>query len=488
MNQPLMQTNADPAEGSNIVPLPKSGNLVEPDRTCHNSKTTSPAIRTEPKYPVHVMRYKGRSWRLFKRSLAADATWHVVFHRAGIREPHTLRTSSITHAEAEARALIDRWLAGFLRPNRNASACTIGEIVRVVELLPIAASLKCRADYVWSLRWVLRLALGVDKDERDGRDVSIDGLRVDVLCKDTARRFFSAVTVRANGLDQGQRNTWLRTATTLWANSLALFAPRPLDALRNTFNLRIPSLEDWRKGRKLFLTEKVASGSDFERPDDATIRRTFVEWMRLARMPGYVLPTALRHGPALSDVDRRNMFVAVGLALSCGLRASEFRKARWSWFTVEKGRPLLSAGDVKVKNKSGQLRVRPLNPFWIILNRTVDRMGWRGAPEEYCLVSREQVQIVGRSNAFTRGGQCDRTYWASYLVGKWLRWLGWRTQKTNHALRDLSASYVTMKFGLTRAKLFCRHGQQATTEAHYGRFVDEDTMDDSRALRWLTWA
>lgn len=461
--------------------MPDAHNQVEPGLSCHEAKTTSPAIPAKAtKYAVRMLVYKGRRWRLFKRSEALDARWHIVLQREGIREPHTLRTSSVTHAEAEAKVIIDRWLDGFLRPRRNAQASTIREVVAVVPHLPIAASQKCRDSYVWSLRWVLRLALG--------NDASVDELRADVLSKDTARRFFDQVTARANQLEQAQRNTWLRTATTFWSNACALFAPRPLDAMRTTCKLQLPALDDWRQGRKLFLTEKVASGSSFERPDDETIRKMFVEWVRLARTPGYVVPLATRHGPVLSDTDRRNMFIAIGLALSCGLRASEFKKARWGWFSIEKGRPLLSAGQVNVKNKSGSLRVRPLDPFWTILNRTIDRNAWRGAADEFCLASRTQERIVGRSNAFHRGGKCDRLYWPTYLVGKWLRGLGFRMQKTNHCLRDLSASYITMRWGLERARIFCRHGQQATTQAHYGRFLDEDVMDDEKALGWLTWA
>jgi hypothetical protein len=156
------------------------------------------------------------------------------------------------------------------------------------------------------------------------------------------------------------------------------------------------------------------------------------------------------------------IFTAVGLALACGLRLGEIEKARWAWWQTSNGRPLLADGSVNVKNHSGALAVRPLDPFWTILNRTIDRHGWRSDPAEYCLA-----------------GDCasDREFWCQHVLSKWLRWLGWRTQKAAHALRDLSASYVTMKFGLDRARIFCRHGQVATTAVHYSTFIDEDMMD-----------
>jgi hypothetical protein len=45
-----------------------------------------------------------------------------------------------------------------------------------------------------------------------------------------------------------------------------------------------------------------------------------------------------------------------------------------------------------------------------------------------------------------------------------------------------------MKFGLERAKLFCRHSTLATTESHYSNFVSEDKLDNPKSLRWLRWA
>jgi integrase len=66
--------------------------------------------------------------------------------------------------------------------------------------------------------------------------------------------------------------------------------------------------------------------------------------------------------------------------------------------------------------------------------------------------------------------------------------LGWTTQKINHALRDLVASKLTMKYGLDAARDWCRHSQQATTEKHYNRFRRRSEQLDTKKLAWLKWA
>lgn len=465
---------------NNIVPLPSQANTVQPTQTHPTAKTTS--------NPRHTFKYAGRKWRLFKRSRRPDASWYVEFQRAGVRTLRSLETTSITHAETEAKSYIDAFLqhrrdqrSGLA--HRDAAAATLAQVFAIVPNLPITAGQSTRNSYVWSLRWVLRLALDVTDDQ-------IPALRADVLSKDTARRYFTAVMAKARQIaSQGERATFLRTACTFFDNARALFAPLPLDALRETFGLVVPAgIDDFRNGKKLFLREKISQGSEFERPPDAVVRRTLVEWVKLGKTRGYQIPTARRHGPELSELHRRNVFIAVGLALSCGLRAGEFEQVRWNWFRTENGRPLLSSTDAQVKNRSGAIKVKPLGPFWDILNRTIDRNGWRGQSDDYCLAEREKEHVTGKPACVTRGGASDRVEWPKTLASQWLRWLGWTTQKTNHALRDLAASWVTMKFGLERARIFCRHGQSSTTASHYNRFVDADVMDNPKRLAWLRWA
>lgn len=486
-NQPFaLEDHATPAGCTHIV----SANLVytvTPGHTCPPSKTPQ-----APHTPSHPFKYAGRHWRLFKRDVAPDSPWQIEWQRSidgrTDRQRHSLHSSSLTHALAAAKALIDRWLAGHRRPKKSEACASLREVLAIVDQLPITASLASRASYVWSLRWVLRLALGIT-------DAQVDELRADVLSKDTARRFWNAAMTHANGIgDQSERSKYLRNCVTFYDNAKALFAPLPLDAMKETFHLKLPSLEDFRNGRKLFLREKVETVAEFTPPPQAIERRTLVEWVRLGRTPGYTFPGEHKHGGALSEIDRRNMFIAVGLALAFGFRKGDFIRARWNWFVRDESGPLCRVQGERQKNRRSVIEVSAVDPFWTILNRIVDRNGWRSgpdwqsSPDAYCLAERASEPIAQRGSRFKRGGVSDRTYWPAYLVGHWLRWLGWTTQKTNHALRDLVASKLTMKYGLDAACDWCRHAQQATTESHYNRFKRRSEQINPKRLAWLRWA
>lgn len=470
-----------------------------------------------PKLPHATYDYRGH-WPLSKPSHDPRACWQItlVWRKAWGGGParkrvrRSLGFSGLADAKVVAKGVVDRFLLGALAPQAPVvQTCRLVDIIGpiagwpdalgVVPALPITANLTTRRSYVWSLRWVVRLALALD-------DAAIEGLRSEALNKDFARKFFAEVMRRANLIaSQGERATWLNTATTFYNNARCLFAPAPLDALRETHKLVIPaSIEDFRKGQKLFLAEKLSDASDFERPPDAVVLATWREWLRLGVTPGYAVPGAHKSTPRgqvghtmalapLSELDRRNAFIVVGLALSCALRIDEIERVKWDWFRIENGHPLLCEYAVNVKNRSGGLRVKPLDPFWRTLNRIVDRNGWRppaaasgatGGAGAYCLAERPQSQ----AGMIVRGGKCDRTEWPKTHVARWLRWLGWTTQKSNHALRDLSCSWVTMKFGLDRACIHARHKHSSTTAKHYNRFVDADVMDDFKRLAWLSWA
>jgi integrase len=224
-------------------------------------------------------------------------------------------------------------------------------------------------------------------------------------------------------------------------------------------------------------------------PPDAQ-RRMLVEWTRLARSPGYCIPTCAgeSHGHPLSDLDRRNMFIAVGLMLAFGFRKSDAQRARWNWFERDEHGPLCRVRDVTQKNKQTTWEVSAVDPFWTILQRGLDRNGWRGAPDDFCLAARVKEKALHSTLNYFRGGESDRAYTVFFLVGRWLRWLRWNTQKTNHALRDFTASKLTMRYNLRATAKWCRHSSQATTEQHYSRFESRAEQTQTHKLAWLRWA
>ena len=465
-------------------------NTVEPTLIGSDSKATSPAPRQG--YPSHKFRYAGRPWRIFKRSHKSEASWYIEFELDKKRELKSLETSSKAHAEAEAKSYIDEFLAkrrdarrGIVAPKSALKYSPLSAIIGrartedfgLLLQLPTANSAgeRARKLYGWSLRWVLRVALGIEDD-------AVDQLTTEVLNRDTVRAFFDRVSQNAAALpNQADRINYLHNAYQFFTNSQALLAPRPLEAMRSTHNLVLPDLTAWREGRKVF-GQSLPARNKSELPSDAVLRRTLREWIRIAQTPGYALPggdhTSLKKvlGPdlpvrPLSELDRRNLFITVGLELSCGLRIAETRKVRRDWVTTEAGLPLLRDLRVDVKNRTGKIEISPLDPFWHILWFWIRKNGWDVGPEELLI-----------------SGDASDLEWPERHGSRWLRHLGWETSKTNHALRDYSASMITMRYDIGQACDWCRHSTIATTEKSYNRFVKLSKRVDPRKLRWLRWS
>lgn len=477
--------------GSDNANPPTSRNRVEPGGIHQPGKTASPATRTRTAtLPSHRFKYAGRFWRIYKRTAASDAPWYLQFQRDGQRYPASLKTASKAHAELEAKSFIDAWQAR-ARADRSgittraASYSTVGELFATVEHLNIKANTKSRLNYTQALTLAIRRALDL------APAADINALSCGIFTDKTAAAYFARMESEAakcpTQLEALRlRRTWVSEFNT----AKALFAPRSEYQLRQVHGLRLPPLLDWQRAIRIHGPQKLSKGADFQRPDDAILRRTLQEWVKLGRTPGYRVPgcDGESHGDPLSELDRRNMFIAIGLELACGLRKSETLRVRESWSKTFSGVPHLSDRDTTAKDGSASIEVVPVNPYWRVLQGTIDRNGWRGAPEELLLRARPKTEHPHRGIRYTTGGESDREVWPFWLIGRWLRGLGWETQKTNHALRDWTASLVTMKFGLNVASAWCRHKKQDTTQAHYNRFVTLAKQTDARKLAWFKWA
>jgi integrase len=170
---------------------------------------------------------------------------------------------------------------------------------------------------------------------------------------------------------------------------------------------------------------------------------------------------------AAEDAD---LFLAIGLELSFGLRLGEVRQARWGWLTVRAGVPMLDtsggAEAVHVKNRTGAILVRALDPYWSTLRVRCDRDSLRATPADP--VIRRPAAIGNAVSAF-------------------LRRHGWTTTRTNHALRDYAGSQVYMRFSPHDAMTWLRHGNVQVTTDYYTSFVSAAKMIDRDALG-IEWA
>ena len=469
-------------------------------RTQPNSPTASGTAST--KFPRENFKYRGKNWRIFKRAADADANWYFYFEANKQRfGPMSLGSSSKQHALGEAKLKIDLHFekrenalrSSMVRPAAKTFSPLSSIIGRagtddfgVVLVVPTKkmAGERARKSYAWSLRWCLRLALDVT-------DEQIDSLTAAVLNKETARKFFDAIA-RQSALipDQSQRNTFVRTAHSFFNNARALFAPRPLEAMRTTHSIMLPEkavITEFREGHKTY-GQGVPPPNRATLPSDAVIARTLREWIRIAQTPGYQIPGGDRTRVAdvgqdhalspLSEMDRRNLFVAIGIMLACGFRVSETKRIRRNWITSEKGMPLVQDLNTKAKDGTGKIEVSPLDPFWRVLWFWIRKNNWDVGPADLLLTARDGE----------RGGETDRNWWPDAHASHWLRWLGWKTNKTNHALRDYSASMITMRYGLGEACDWCRHKTLTTTERNYSRFVKLSKRVDAKKLKWIRWA
>ena len=477
--------------------MPNQPNRVELTGIDQRAKTTSNPHQAGR----HYFKYAGRQWRLFKRSKKLDAFWYIEFERKGQIPPRQLRsleTSSKAQAEAEAKSYIDAWLqhrrderSGLAPKQQVQTFSTLAELADVLPRLTIKASQKTRLDYLANLHRCLVPALGIERS-------AVAAIRLDALTDAAAAKFFAWVETEAIKLpSQAERHRFRGSWVSMFNTANALFAPRAEYQFTKTFGLQFPDLKHWRNAAKIHGPH-LPRESGPAIPDDAILRRTLIEWVKLGRTTGYVCrnrdhrtrvngKTTFVPGP-LSELDRRNMFLAIGLELSCGLRKSESPRARWNWRKTFSGVPHLSERDTEVKNATGEIHIVPVDPFWNFMINTARRNGWIGSDDDTLLTARTKTAGDHRGLVFSHGGHTDATYWPFAHIGWWLRDLGWETQKTNHALRDYTASMITMRYSLADASEWCRHSSITTTQGSYNRFVAMGKRVNKKLLAWLKWA
>lgn len=433
-----------------VLPMQTRDNAARCDTMPTASQTASLA------FPRFFLTFAGKKWRIFKR--AGSPCWYLVFQKDGKRHLHSLGDTTKETACEAAKLKIRAWKEGRLDVLRRSMERPAGkQFSSMTEFCAAALASPCgklssREDQVAKLRRVI---------QRAGRNP--DTCTTVVFSDDTAKDYFRHVEQHAQTItNQKRRNSYIGSALATFTGSMATIAPAKL---RHYENLTLPDVTSWREAlKKSGVKHNKARG--FDAPPLPMVRAMMREWVRIAQDGDYA------HVPHRFEFDRRNVFLAMGLMLSFGLRKSEVAQVRWEWFTRDNYGPVLR-GDALVKNGSGELRMTPLNPFWRIFNHFATVRGWR------------------KASGPVLDGTCSadvRDYPFTH-IGLILRRLGWETQKTNHALRDLAASLITTKFGANKAQWWARHSSVTTTEAHYSRFVDQRAaLTQANVLPWLNFA
>jgi integrase len=136
-------------------------------------------------------------------------------------------------------------------------------------------------------------------------------------------------------------------------------------------------------------------------------------------------------------------------------------------------------GEAHVKNGTGRVQVRALDPFFTILQARVQTRGYRADlfnPQS--AIRNPQYILSGPITARADG--------TPRAVSAWLRSLGWKTQKTNHALRAYAGSQIAMKYGIYEASTWLRHSTVKVSETHYSHFIQKfrPQNPDDLPVRW----
>ena len=243
----------------------------------------------------------------------------------------------------------------------------------------------------------------------------------------TVRAWTRDAQARAAGQpDQEGSNRVLRSANSILRQALALFAPRYVGHMRDA-GLVVPDLTEFRAEAQQQRFRGTAK-RNWHPPSQEVIDRTLAAWR------------------ASADTDR-NRYVAIWLELSCGLRKGEISQARWSWVREHE-----LAGSANVKNRTGQVRVQPLEPYWTEGIRTA-------LPELFGPQCADGLLIGGTDT--------ERNEGVFRRVSALLRDCGWESRTTNHALRALAGCWVTRERGIYGAQQFLRHSSVTVTEQHY---------------------
>jgi len=397
---------------------------------------TQPCI-TETLYPTETFKYNGREYRLYKRTAGKNGSWYFQIERRGRRYPTSLKTAAVQAAIAAAKLLIDAAQQNKLEKIRAILAgrdekdtrefCAVEKYLQRYENTPTGENTaRSRHHFVLAFRRLMARA-------------SAPPTRMDQLAPmfKEARSHANAAAEAAP--DNATRMRIKRSFNSEVSNAASVFAGMSAFALKD--QLTLPDFTELRQLVKFIrFNDAKKTASQYNPPPAAVLAATLAGWRELPR----------------------NEFIAVGLALACGMRRGEIRDfADWSWFEPHGGYLWCNARQGNFKDRTDVLRAQVLNPFWEIFRDHCTANGWM-ATSGRC--------ITGNRSEFDKN------------ISSWMIQLGWETRLHLHSLRAWAGSLVYMKYGSRAASEFCRHADEKTTKEHYGWMRSEWHTDDAPVL------
>jgi len=393
-----------------------------------------------------------KTFTLFKRSDQRDAPYYFKFTFRGKTWLRCLQTNDAAIAQQRARALHKEITESIITgqferldatKTRHTVHATLAELIAAYRQSPVDAAQKTRESNINALYNVLRRA-----------NVAADVNRLNstpypqLLTAVTAAKFFAQACFETRADDQTENVRKKRTANSLWLQAASICAPRAI-AYYKTLGIYHDCLDAFSNAGILHRFTRLPR-IEYNPPADDMIQKTLAAW------------------EAFED---RNVFLAIGQILAFGLRADEVAQSRTSWWTTRHGYPVLD-GEARVKNKTGIVQVRALDPFYTTMRVKAISRGW------LTLGTGDSPVITGSDSYRDDGFERE--------VSAFLRSHGWETQKTNHALRAYAGSQVAMKYGIYEAQTWLRHSSVKVTESAYSHFIRKfkpQNLDDIPA-RW----
>jgi len=275
-----------------------------------------------------------------------------------------------------------------------------------------------------SLRILVRHATGAAADA-DVDNVALKSLTGDLVYKYRQTVLDAAAAETADDIRTQQlcrsANSFLRQARSIFSVDMRTYYKR-------VAGLKLP---DSILGFCAEPAFKKVKKSDYNKPDDQIIARTFADLPALER-------------------DDLNAYLAIWTALGFGLRKSEIAAAKVGWF-IRRAGVLYARADVLGKN--GQIP---------------DIMGQLGVSDKLAahLVDRDP------SEHLLQGHDTERGELVFDRVGEWMEARGWKTQKRIHEFRAYAICQLAEQTGdLIEAQKWARHSSYVTTEQAYGRYI-----------------
>jgi len=363
-----------------------------------------------------------------------------------------LRSTIFTDRDEARRAMRNHQLAlergrydiaDTLRKRSAQRVTTIKEILEAYTdpRAPIESKLRTRVACANGLRNALRRV--------HGQAANVEAMSVSALNPSFVEKYFNDATSRANSAgDQARAASFKRTASSVLRQALSVFSP---------------------------AAQRHYRGHGFELPDIAAVQRSVKE-CRFRRVPRHEYVSASEEVvnavlAAWEQLEDRDVFLAVGHALSYGLRKNEIAQAKWGWHVQQDGQPFLVTVDVNVKDHGGRLSIRAVDPWYTTMMKRVAERGWRGSDDDYII----------------HGTDYYRTWDLFRIIAAWMRGLGWRSQKAIHGLREYTASQLALQYDIWTASTWLRHKYVTVTQGHYCGFVSQFAMSNRQLLK-VRWA